>query len=78
MNSKWYSQQYLGKSFDRFLKSDMNSIDFKRLQEVLQQVSAQLQLREDFIKSGSINRTGKTHIRTNVLKGNLVQNRSQR
>ena len=70
MNS-WYSRQYLGKSFDRFLKSKMTLKDFMQLQEVLQQVLVQLQARRAFIENGSRNKTGAIHIRTNEERASL-------
>ncbi len=64
----WYSRQYLGKSFDRFLNSDMNMTDFLQLQEELQSVSVQLQELNSFIESGSRNKIGKILTKANVAK----------
>ncbi len=64
----WYSKNYLGRSFDKFLDSDMNTTDFLQLQQELRLVSVQLQLLNNFIKNGSRNKTGRTHIKQNELK----------
>ncbi len=69
MDDKWYSRDYLGKAFDKFLKSEMNLKDFSLLQVELQQVSGQLQELNNFIRSGSRNKTGKIHIKPNDSKG---------
>ncbi len=68
MGSNWYSKSYLGKSFDKFLSSDMSTTDFMQLEQVLQQVSEQLRMREVFIKNGFLNKTGKTHTKTSVVR----------
>ncbi len=64
----WYSRHYLGKSFDRFLSSEMKLSDFTRLQEELQRVSVQLQELDSFIENGSRNRTGKTRTRIEEVR----------
>jgi len=64
----WYSRQYLGKHFDRFLKSEMKLRDFMLLQEVLQEVLVQLRLSNNFIKNGYQSKTGKIRIRQNEQK----------
>jgi len=56
---EWYTREYLGKHFDRFLKSGMSLKDFMRLQEVLQEVLVQLQESRRFIESGYRNKTGR-------------------
>ncbi len=63
MDNHWYSRQYLGRSFDIFLKSKMNLKDFMLLQQELQQVLVQLQESSNFTKSGLQNKIGETHIR---------------
>ncbi len=68
----WYSKNYLGRSFDKFLNSDMNMTDFLQLQEELRQVSVQLRLLDSFIKSGSRNKTGKTHTKVNEEKAKYI------
>ncbi len=63
MISWWYTREYLGKSFDNFLKSEMNSNDFKHLLQVLQRVSEQLRVSSSFIESGYPNKIGKIPIK---------------
>ncbi len=65
----WYSREYLGKQFDKFLNSDMNSTDILHLQEELRLVSEQLQLSNSFIENGFQNKTGRIHIRQSEAKG---------
>ncbi len=71
MDKHWYSRQYLGKHFDNFLKSDMNSTDFMQLQEVLQQVLVQLRARNNFIASGYPNKIGGIHTKRSARKESL-------
>ncbi len=66
----WYSRQYLGKAFDRFLNSEMKSNDFLLLQQELLSVSVQLQELNSFIENGLRSKTGKIHIRAKEAKGN--------
>ncbi len=68
MDNNWYSRDYLGKHFDRFLNSEMNLTDFMQLQEVLQQVLVQLQQSRAFIESGYPNKIGKTRIRVEEVR----------
>ena len=63
VNQWWYTREYLGRYFDRFLDSEMSLTDFMRLQEELQRVLVQLQESRSFIASGSLNRIGGTPIR---------------
>ncbi len=77
MVTNWYSRQYLGKSFDKFLNSDMNMTDFLQLQEALQQVSVQLRELNSFIANGSRSRIGKTHIRPREEKANSPMTNKQ-
>jgi len=67
----WYSRDYLGKGFDRFLKSDMKLSDFITLQEELQRVLVQLQLSRSFTESGYPNKIGKIHIKPSEPKAML-------
>ncbi len=67
----WYSREFLGRSFDRFLKSDMKQTDFLQLQSELQSVSVQLRELNSFIESGSLSRTGKTHTKPKEEKGSF-------
>ncbi len=71
--NEWYSRQYLGKSFDRFLKSEMSLKDFQRLQQELQQVLVQLRLSRDFTGNGLTNRIGGTHTKIREAKENSDQ-----
>jgi len=64
----WYSRQYLGRSFDKFLKSEMNLSDFLLLQQELSQVSVQLQELNSFIANGSQNKIGATHTSPEEVK----------
>ncbi len=68
MDEHWYSRRYLGRSFDRFLESDMKQTDFLQLQQELQLVSVQLQELNNFIASGYQNKTGKIHISRNEVR----------
>ncbi len=69
MIESWYSRSYLGRSFDRFLESEMNSKDFQLLQAELQSVLVQLQESKRFTESGFQNRIGGTRTKQNVRKG---------
>ncbi len=64
----WYSREYLGRAFDRFLDSEMSLNDFMLLQQELQLVSEQLQALKHFIESGYQSKTGRIHIRQNEQK----------
>ncbi len=77
MDNHWYSRQYLGRSFDIFLKSKMNLKDFTLLQQELQQVLVQLQESNNFIESGYPNKIGKTHTRQKEEKEKSHMNRQQ-
>ncbi len=68
----WYSKEYLGREFDRFLESDMKQIDFLRLQSALQSVSVQLQELNSFIANGFQNKIGRTHTRQNEVKESSI------
>ncbi len=68
MISNWYSRDYLGREFDKFLKSEMKLSDFTQLQVVLQQVLVQLRLLDNFTKSGYPSRDGKIHTKTKEAK----------
>ncbi len=68
--NNWYSRHYLGRSFDKFLESEMKLKDFMLLQEELQSVSVQLQELSSFIESGSRNKTGRIRTRLNEVKEN--------
>ncbi len=70
MDNKWYSRSYLGRSFDKFLKSEMKLNDFMLLQEELQRVSVQLQQLNNFIENGLQNKTGKIRISQKEAKVN--------
>ncbi len=77
MVTNWYSRQYLGKSFDKFLNSDMNMTDFLQLQEALQSVSVQLRELNSFIESGSRNKIGRTRISQREEKANSPMTNKQ-
>ncbi len=59
----WYSREYLGRSFDNFLDSEMTPKDFMQLQQALQRVSVQLLELNSFIESGFLSKTGRIHIK---------------
>ncbi len=65
MVEHWYSREYLGRHFDKFLESDMKPIDFLQLQQELQLVSVQLQELNSFIANGYQSKTGRIHISRN-------------
>ncbi len=66
----WYSRLYLGRSFDKFLDSEMKQIDFLRLQSELQSVSVQLQELNSFIASGYPSKIGGIHTKPREVKEN--------
>ncbi len=68
MVEHWYSREYLGKAFDKFLESDMKQNDFLLLQQELQLVSVQLQELNNFIASGYQSKTGRIHISRNEVR----------
>ena len=68
--NNWYSRDYLGRAFDRFLESKMKQTDFLRLQSELESVSVQLQQLNSFIASGYPNKIGKTRTKANVEREN--------
>ncbi len=68
MTEEWYSRDYLGREFDRFLSSEMNSTDFQRLSLELVRVLEQLQLSRAFIASGYQNKIGKIHTKPKEVR----------
>ncbi len=70
MFDSWYSRQYLGKAFNRFLESKMKLKDFTLLQSELLSVSVQLQELNNFIESGSRNKIGGIRTKASVEKEN--------
>ncbi len=77
MDNQWYSRQYLGRYFDRFLESEMNSKDFQRLQAELQRVLVQLRESNSFTASGYPNKIGKIRTRQNEEKEKSLIPRGQ-
>ncbi len=64
----WYSRKYLGRQFDKFLKSEMTLKDFTLLQAELQQVLVQLRESRRFTENGYPNKTGGIPTRLKGLK----------